>query len=527
MPHVFSGFQDVTLIGEGGLGRVHRAVRTSTGGVVAIKELRDVGEGSSAGHRARRELEALLRLKGHPHVVSVEEILDGDRGPALVMEFAPGGALIDRLADGPMATPQLVLVADHVLQALDAAHRIGIVHRDIKPHNLLVGAFGQVKVCDFGIAALARGPGQRTQTQALTLAYASPEEIDGHSDIGPAADVYSLGATLLHLAIGRPLTFAERAMPAQLSATLAPAGPASGEDVRRSLLDICLACLAFAPGDRPTVHQFAAACDEMGARLGPRRLRILPEADHDDATTVVRRPAERPAPPAATPSAADPPNGGTAEAAATVPRTSVPSSPLPPPIRPLVPPAPIAAAPAQPNGPELSMADAVDQLATELRELMAEVLGAHRADEYLGLFEPLDHLSPLRRPKMLARAQDMVRLAMQRAAAVAGWEHVDGLILPVSWLAAYEALADSDDDGDVPAIVALIEETGREDTTGVEIAYDIREWDQHQFSEVTNSLTRLGVHWYLDGQELLVDPTDEAAVDWVIESVTGAPPTPR
>lgn len=91
--------------------------------------------------------------------MSVEEILDGAHGPALVMEYAPGGALVDRLAHGPLSTAELVLVAEHVLQALEAAHRFGIIHRDIKPHNLLVGAFGQVKVCDFGIAALARGPG--------------------------------------------------------------------------------------------------------------------------------------------------------------------------------------------------------------------------------------------------------------------------------------------------------------------------------------------------------------------------------
>ena len=133
--------------------------------------------GSPVGHRARRELEALLRLKGHPFVVTVEEIIEGPAGPCLVMEFASGGSLMDRLAGGSLAGPELVLVGQHVCGALVSAHELGIVHRDIKPHNLLVGSFGQVKVCDFGIAALMRGAEGRTQTQAMTLAYASPEAV--------------------------------------------------------------------------------------------------------------------------------------------------------------------------------------------------------------------------------------------------------------------------------------------------------------------------------------------------------------
>jgi eukaryotic-like serine/threonine-protein kinase len=98
---MFAGYRDEALVGEGGLGRVYRAVRISTGGNVAIKELRDVAEGSPAWHRARRELEALLRLKGHPYVVSVEEIIEGPNGPCLVMEYLPGGSLFDRVKAGP------------------------------------------------------------------------------------------------------------------------------------------------------------------------------------------------------------------------------------------------------------------------------------------------------------------------------------------------------------------------------------------------------------------------------------------
>ena len=147
MSNQFPGYLDAIQIGEGGLGNVYRATRESTGGVVAIKELREVGVGSPVWHRARRELEVLLRLRGHPNVIYVDEIIEGPLGPCLVMEFAPGGSLMDRLTTaGPLPAPELVLVGQHVSQALLAAHRLGVVHRDVKPHNLLVGSFGQVKV---------------------------------------------------------------------------------------------------------------------------------------------------------------------------------------------------------------------------------------------------------------------------------------------------------------------------------------------------------------------------------------------
>lgn len=265
---MLTGYDDVQLIGEGGLGKVYRARRISTGGLVAIKELRDVEEASPAWHRARRELDALLRLKGHPYVINVEEVAQGPSGPCLVMEYAPNGSLLDRMASQPFTGPELILIGQQVCDALSAAHKLGIVHRDIKPHNLLIGSFGQVKVCDFGIAQLARDGEANTKTSAITMAYASPEEIDGDGQVGPAADVYSFGATMLHLITGKRPTFKNRMDTGtiDLSAADPALAPVSGL-LRQSM--------AHEPEDRPSIDNLVAGFDEAAARLNTARARSL------------------------------------------------------------------------------------------------------------------------------------------------------------------------------------------------------------------------------------------------------------
>jgi serine/threonine protein kinase len=280
------GYQHLELIGEGGLGRVYRATRTSTGGPVAIKELRDVASASPAWHRARRELEAMLRLKGHAGVTSVEEILDGPDGPCIVMEFLAGGSLMDRLAHGPLSLPEIVLVGREVAEALAAAHDAGVVHRDVKPHNLLISSFGHVKVCDFGISALARDAGGRTQTNALTLAYASPEELDGSLTVGPPADAYSLSATLQHLYTGHKPSFQERMSGGGTLQQMA----GSPDPTERSVMIALAVAQSHDPSVRPTMHQMVAIFDRAANDLGDRRLMRLPElgSANADGRTIQR-----------------------------------------------------------------------------------------------------------------------------------------------------------------------------------------------------------------------------------------------
>ncbi len=196
------GFKIVGQAGAGGLGDVFVAVRESTGGKVAIKLLRDHSNSGDVERRIRREVTALLALKGHPGVVQIEEVLTTRKGPALVMEYAEGGSLHSIIQErGSLTGDETIDVALQVGQLLFDAHPLGIVHRDIKPQNILRTTFGRYKVCDFGIAALTRSPGWAEQTSAISYRYASPEEIDG-AQVGPPSDIFSLGVTLLQTRTG-------------------------------------------------------------------------------------------------------------------------------------------------------------------------------------------------------------------------------------------------------------------------------------------------------------------------------------
>ena len=266
------GFDDLRPIGHGGLGDVYRAERLSTGGTVAIKVLRDVSDSSVAWHRTRRELTALVSLSGHAHVIRLLELLDLPTGPALVMEYAPGGSVADLLASRPgdtLAVAEIVLIGRQAADALDAAHDQDIVHRDVKPQNLLIDAYGQIKLCDFGIASLTRSEEFRTRTSALSMRYASPEDLDEDAEVGPPSDIYSLGATLLHLAHGAPPTLKER---------LAPWHPPTSDEAvagRAALDQVIAACLRPGPSERPTAAEVLDQLEELDWQLTDR-CRALP-----------------------------------------------------------------------------------------------------------------------------------------------------------------------------------------------------------------------------------------------------------
>ena len=263
------GYGELSSIGRGGLGDVYRARRQSDGSTVAIKVLRDIGDGSQARHRIRRELTALLALGGHPNVVRPIELIDLPQGPALVMEYAPGGSVAGLVmrSGATLSLDECVFVGRQTAAALSAAHAGGIVHRDVKPQNLLIDAAGQIKLCDFGIAALLAHDDYCTRTNAMSMRYASPEELELHADVGTPSDVYSLGATLLYLWRRESLTLKDR---------LVTWRPPVATDQRSAAFDRLIAtCLQPDPGDRPGAGELVEALGRLALGGGTRLVTTL------------------------------------------------------------------------------------------------------------------------------------------------------------------------------------------------------------------------------------------------------------
>ena len=195
-------------LGRGAMGVVWRARDPVLGREVAVKQLllpAGLAEAAAeqATARAMREARTAARLH-HPNAISVFDVVTEDGQPWLVMEYLPSRSLAEVLADGSLAPAEAARVGARVAAALAAAHELGIVHRDVKPGNILLGDGGTVKITDFGIAR-AGDDVKVTETglMAGTPAYLAPEVAAGAAP-SPAADVFSLGATLYAAIEGAP-----------------------------------------------------------------------------------------------------------------------------------------------------------------------------------------------------------------------------------------------------------------------------------------------------------------------------------
>jgi eukaryotic-like serine/threonine-protein kinase len=199
------------VLGRGGMAEVHMARDIRLGRTVAVKMLRvDLARDPSFQARFRREAQSAASLN-HPSIVAVydtgEDIIDGLTLPYIVMEYVDGSTLRELLQSGRRLLPERALeITAGVLQALEYSHRNGIVHRDIKPGNVMLTRSGAVKVMDFGIArAVADTAATMTQTAAVigTAQYLSPEQARGEP-VDARSDLYSTGCLLYELLTGRP-----------------------------------------------------------------------------------------------------------------------------------------------------------------------------------------------------------------------------------------------------------------------------------------------------------------------------------
>jgi hypothetical protein len=263
-------------LGHGAMGVVYKAQDPKIGRIVAIKTLSAAGQGAELEqYRARFLVEAKSAGRlNHPNIVSVYDVTDDEHGkPCLVLEFVEGTTL-DRLVDEQnIPFPRLLELLTQVARALAYAHGHGIVHRDVKPANIMVTMNGQAKLSDFGIAKL-EGTSMTIAGQVMgTPAFMSPEQCMG-TGVDPRSDIFSLGAVIYTLSVGEkpfpgdtftsvaykvvhtthtPVRELNPALPAQLDDILArclakdPAGRYASADVLAADLDALRASLPSVP----------------------------------------------------------------------------------------------------------------------------------------------------------------------------------------------------------------------------------------------------------------------------------------
>ena len=274
LPERYAGPQP---IGRGGMGRIYRATDTSLGRAVAVKVL---DERYAQDHllRARftREALAAARLSGNPNIVTIYDVGEHHEQPYIVMEYLGGGSLEDRLRRGPVPTRQALEWLEQAAHALDAAHREGVVHRDVKPANLLLDRRDHVHVADFGIASAA-GLDSLTQTGTVlgTASYLSPEQARGERTTS-ASDLYSLAVVAFELITGkRP--FEGESVAAEAAAHVTGAVPSVCEvnpDAPCELDPVFERALAKDPARRyPSGAEFVAALrDSLDQAAGATRV---------------------------------------------------------------------------------------------------------------------------------------------------------------------------------------------------------------------------------------------------------------
>jgi WD40 repeat protein/tRNA A-37 threonylcarbamoyl transferase component Bud32 len=206
VPQTLASYEILGELGRGGMGVVYKARQVKLNRLVALKM---IGARAHAlpGYldRFRTEAEAVARFQ-HPNLVQIYEVSEQDGRPFFALEYVEGGNLAQKLAGTPLPARQAATLVETLAHAMHYAHRHGIVHRDLKPGNVLLTADGVPKITDFGLARSVEGDSGLTKTGVAmgTPSYMAPEQAEGKKEVGPAADIYALGAILYEMLTGRP-----------------------------------------------------------------------------------------------------------------------------------------------------------------------------------------------------------------------------------------------------------------------------------------------------------------------------------
>jgi tRNA A-37 threonylcarbamoyl transferase component Bud32 len=260
LPRMFGKYQLVEQLGRGGMGIVFKARESRPERTVAIKMILRGSLASPADvARFRAEAQSAARLEGHPNIVAVHEVGDCEGQPYFSMKYVEGTTLGRMIAQGPLPVREAARFVAGVARAVHYAHQNGILHRDLKPSNVLVDSHGQPHVTDFGLAKRVEGGDSLTQTGAIigTPSYMAPEQASSkRGTLGPATDIYGLGAILYEALSGRPPF--QAATPLDTIMQVLEQEPVSprllNPSVPRELEMICMKCL-----QKPMSLRYAAA----------------------------------------------------------------------------------------------------------------------------------------------------------------------------------------------------------------------------------------------------------------------------
>ncbi|HEY3008603.1 MAG TPA: protein kinase [Micromonosporaceae bacterium] len=252
---VIPGLSGLCVLARGGYATVYQATQDSIGRDVAVKVENRTLDTERDQRRFLREARAAGRMSSHPHVVDLFDVgVTADQHPYLIMELCDG-SYADRMKTSPLGAEEARDVGIKIADALADAHQLGVLHRDVKPANILYSRFAEPTLADFGLAILAEMRDSSITVEVLTPAYAPPEMFR-HGAPSPAVDVYALCATLYAIMCGRPPRW--RADDAPSLVTLMelfrqPIPDLAG--VPRPLLDVLRAGMANDPAARPTAEQ--------------------------------------------------------------------------------------------------------------------------------------------------------------------------------------------------------------------------------------------------------------------------------
>jgi eukaryotic-like serine/threonine-protein kinase len=261
-----AGYKILGVLGQGGMGVVYQAEQKGLKRLVALKMIL-AGPHARPEERARFriEAEAVARLQ-HPNIAQIYEVNESEGRPYLSLEFVEGGSLAQRMRSAPPTPQEAARLIETLARAVQHAHERRIIHRDLKPGNVLLTAAGVPKIVDFGLAKHLDGDGQHTTSGAIlgTPSYMAPEQASGKKrGVGPAADIYALGAILFEMVTGQPPFRGETPLDTvfQVTTTDPPAPTSLKPTCPRDLETIILKCLEKDP--RRRYGSAAALADDL------------------------------------------------------------------------------------------------------------------------------------------------------------------------------------------------------------------------------------------------------------------------